>query len=160
MNYTEATSTCAGHRGYLAHILNDARTNFLSTLIQQQILDVNKIAIVTESTPTESADGNAIDSVKVPIRHAFIGLKEFNRKGNFIDSFDIPMKCFRFRAWAPKYPSGETRLGCVAITASRSWKMFDCRKHMPFICELGPSKPKRINRRKFNRRCSLKRSNN
>lgn len=104
MNYTEATSTCTGHRGYLAQTLNDERTNFLSSLIQQQIFDINKISIVIEGTPTESGNENEINSVKVPIRHAFVGLREFDRKGNFIDSFDIPMKCFRFRAWAPKYP--------------------------------------------------------
>lgn len=56
--------------------------------------------------------------------------------------------------------SEESRPGCVAITASRSWKMFDCRKQAPFICELKPTKPRRVHRSKFHHHCSLKRSNN
>lgn len=54
--------------------------------------------------------------------------------------------------------SEEKRFGCVAVTSTRSWKMFDCRKRMPFICELKPSRPRR--NKKFNQRCSLRRSNN
>lgn len=54
--------------------------------------------------------------------------------------------------------SKEKRFGCIAITSSRSWKMFDCRKRMPFICELKPGGPRR--RKKFNRKCSVKRPNN
>lgn len=201
MNYTEATSTCEGHRGYLAQIVSDTRTNFISFMIQQQIFDVNKAMIgIPQTTLNESVNV----PIKIPIKHAFIGLKELRSKGNFVDSLDIPLKCFRYRAWAPRVStdnlqiifyyffssffsipgknrmtvishnqfhcqdkrtdihlfSEETRPGCVAITASRSWKMFDCRKRAPFICELKPTKPRRINRQKFNRRCSLKRSNN
>lgn len=103
MNYSEASNTCAGHRGYLAHVMNDERTNFLSFMIQDQIADLNKTVIITESTTTD--DGTSPNlPIKIPIRHAFIGLSEFNRKGNFIDSFDIPIKCYRYRAWAPHYP--------------------------------------------------------
>lgn len=106
MNYTEATNTCTGHRGFLAHVMSDERTNFLSFLIQQQIADLNKTTIITEST-TDVDDNSQTSSsvpIKIPIRHAFIGLSEFHWKGNFIDSFDIPIKCYRYRAWAPNYP--------------------------------------------------------
>lgn len=100
MNYTEATSTCEGHRGYLALVVSDVRTNFLSFLIQQQISDINKATVIPQSILNESV-GIAL---KIPIRHAFIGLKEVRRKGSFIDSLDIPLQCYRYRAWAPKYP--------------------------------------------------------
>lgn len=50
-------------------------------------------------------------------------------------------------------------LGCVAISDVSTWKMFDCRKRMPFICELKPSGPSKRTVH-LNRKCSLKRPNN
>lgn len=100
MNFTEATSTCIGHRGYLAQIISDERTNFLSFLIQQQISDLTKNTIIHQITSNDSLD----TPLKIPIKHAFIGLHEVQQKGNFINSLGIPIKCYRFRAWAPKYP--------------------------------------------------------
>lgn len=100
MNYTEAANTCTGHRGFLANVMSDERTNFLSFQIQHQIADLVKTTfIATDSNQTSSLAPN-----KVPIRHAFIGLSESRTKGNFIDSYDIPIKCYRYRAWAPNYP--------------------------------------------------------
>lgn len=107
MNYTEATSTCTGHRGNLAHIMSEERTNFLSFMIQQQIADLSKTRIITESSSVDGSETSAAAAavpIKIAFRHAFIGLSEYQRKGNFIDSFDIPIKCYRYRAWAPKYP--------------------------------------------------------
>lgn len=100
MNYTDATSTCEGHHGYLAQIVNDDRTNFLSFLIEQRVSDINKATVIPQNVLNETL-GVAL---KIPIRHAFIGLKEVRRKGNFADSLDIPIQCYRFRAWAPKFP--------------------------------------------------------
>lgn len=100
MNYTDATSTCEGHRGYLARIVSDSRTNFLSFLIEQQVSDINKGIVIPQSILNESW-GVAL---KIPIRHAFVGLKEVRRKGSFDDSLDIPLQCYRYRAWAPKFP--------------------------------------------------------
>lgn len=98
MNYTNAINTCTGHRGLLANIMSDERTNFLSFQIQHRIADLSKSTIIT-------ADSNqTTPSNKIPIRHAFIGLSEIRSKGNFVDSFDIPIKCYRYRAWAPNYP--------------------------------------------------------
>lgn len=102
MNYTEATNTCQGHRGYLAQIMSDTRTNFLSFLIEQQIIDLSKTSLITESI---TSDEKPIEPVRIPIRHAFIGLSEIQRKGNFVDSFNIPIQCYRFRAWHPNYPT-------------------------------------------------------
>lgn len=100
MNYTEAVNTCEGHRGYLAQIVSDDRTNFLSFLIQQHISDIIKSTVISQNTLNESI---AVP-LKVPLRHAFIGLKEVGNKGHFVDSLDIPLRCYRFRAWGPKYP--------------------------------------------------------
>lgn len=100
MNFTEAASTCADHRGHLAQIVSDERTNFLSFLVQQHISDTTKNIIIPQNTLNESLD----TPLKIPIKHAFIGLREVRHKGNFINSLEIPIQCYRFRAWAPKYP--------------------------------------------------------
>lgn len=102
MNYTEASSTCYGHRGYLAQIMSDTRTNFLSFQIEQRIADLSKTSVMTENV---SLDDKPIEPVQIPIRHAFIGLREFQRKGNFVDSFNIPIQCYLYRAWHPNYPT-------------------------------------------------------
>lgn len=98
MNYSDAINTCAGHRGFLANILSEERTNFLSFQIQHRIADLNKAIFITTNENQSSPSNN------IPIRHAFIGLRELRTKGNFIDSVDIPIKCYRYRAWAPNYP--------------------------------------------------------
>lgn len=96
MNYSDAINTCTGHRGILANVMGDERNNFLSFQIQHRIADLSKATIIT-------TDSNQTSN-KIPIRHAFIGLSESRSKGNFIDSADIPIKCYRYRAWAPNYP--------------------------------------------------------
>ena len=101
MNYTEAASTCEGHRGHLAPIVSEARTNFLSFLIQQQVFDINKTPVISPSTVNENGGGAPLS---ISIKHAFVGLQEVGRKGNFVDSLGIPIQCYRYRAWAPKFP--------------------------------------------------------
>lgn len=173
-NYSEAESACTKHGGLLADVLSEARTNYLSTLVQQFSSNTTINAVDSEipSTPPKAPPNNT------PIRHAFVGLRETERGGQFTSSQSKPIECFRYRAWAPRFPrsfsfhkhlrsnnltvriySISKKRGCVAITDEGSWKMFDCRKRMPFICELHPSGPskKKIN---LNRKCSIKRSNN
>lgn len=104
MNYTKATSTCTDHRGHLAQILSDERTNFLSYLIQQRTIDLGKTSVIIESTTDDGSEPSLKPPPKIPIRHAFVGLSEFQRHGNFIDSFNVPLKCYRYRAWTPNYP--------------------------------------------------------
>lgn len=82
--------------------MSDTRSNFLSFLIQQQIAELSRTSIITESS---SSDEKSVVPVRIPIRHAFIGLSELHRKGNFVDSFNIPIQCYRYRAWEPKYPT-------------------------------------------------------
>lgn len=101
MNYTGATSTCKSHRGHLAAIVSETRTNFLSFLIQQQVFDINKMLVISQSTLNENVGGAPLS---ISIKHAFVGLKEVGRKGNFIDSLGIPLQCYPYRAWAPKFP--------------------------------------------------------
>lgn len=99
MNYTNAANTCADQKGHLALILSDVRTNFLSNLVQQQAVDFIKNSVTFRSSD------DALDTpIKIPIRHAYIGLNEQVRKGSFIDSLGVPIKCYRYRAWEPSYP--------------------------------------------------------
>lgn len=52
-----------------------------------------------------------------------------------------------------------TKPGCIALTDDGMWKKFDCRKRIPFICELKPRGPTKTTLQ-LHRKCSLKRSNN
>lgn len=100
MNYTDAGSTCENQNGYLALISNSIRTNYLSLLVSDHTNDVNKHNVIYQY------EANTSDSrpLTIPIHHAFVGLREVRVKGQFLDSNSVPIQCFRFRAWEPKYP--------------------------------------------------------
>lgn len=100
MNYTEASITCENHNGYLANVLSDIRTNYLSFLVAQQNNDLDKNSVIFQENSNQSNKKNQM----IPIRHAFVGLREVRIKGQFLDSNGIPIQCYRFRAWEPKYP--------------------------------------------------------
>lgn len=99
-NYTEASNTCGeNHDGFLANVLSDARTNYLSFLVKQHNNDFNKNSVIYEQNTNRSDSRET-----VPIRHAFVGLREVRIKGRFLDSNSVPIQCFRYRAWQPRYP--------------------------------------------------------
>lgn len=96
MNYTEASITCENHRGRLANVMSLERTNYLSSLVAEHASDTNKNSFQLSSS-NESQN-------KIPIHHAFVGLREVKRKGAFFDSNDVPIHCHLFRAWEPSFP--------------------------------------------------------
>lgn len=100
MNHTDASKTCENQNGYLALVLSDIRTNSLSLLVADHTNDINK------NTAIFQHEGNTSDTrtPEIPIHHAFVGLREVRIKGQFLDSNSVPIVCFRFRAWEPKYP--------------------------------------------------------
>lgn len=100
MNYTQATITCENHNGFMANVMSGVRTNYLSSLVIEHSTDSNKNAVVHSSS--EETDSSPL---KIPIFHAFIGLRELHRKGDFYDSNEVPIRCHLFRAWEPKYPT-------------------------------------------------------
>lgn len=61
--------------------------------------DFNKNSVIFEQNTNESDTRGMI-----PLRHAFVGLREVRIKGQFLDSNSVPIKCFRYRAWQPRYP--------------------------------------------------------
>lgn len=100
MNYTGAEITCENQNGFLANILSAIRTNFFSSLIYQRQIDINKSPQPTVS-PTNTT---STSPTNIAIKHAFVGLKETQRKGKFINPQDVPIECFLYRAWEPNYP--------------------------------------------------------
>lgn len=99
-NYSEAEEECAMHGAVLADVVSESRTNYLSSLVLQYSSNMTINAADFEITSNRS-DAMPIN---VPIRHAFVGLKESGRSGKFISSQSKPIECFRYRAWAPRFP--------------------------------------------------------
>lgn len=109
----------SGGPGALAHILSESRTNGLSRYVRSQRND-SRLDI------------------------AFVGLNFSRDHGKYLTSELEPTNCFLYRAWHPRHPIIETNKdGCVAISTVNSWKMFSCKKRLPFICEIFTSKPKK-----------------
>lgn len=53
----------------------------------------------------------------------------------------MPSECLPYRAWAPGQPRKEQK--CAALTDKGLWVSFNCKKPLPFVCELKPSGPLR-----------------
>lgn len=100
MNYTDASRTCENQNGYLALVSNDIRTNYFSLLIADRTNDINKNSVLFQ----QEANVTDLRTVVIPIHHAFVGLREVRIKGQFLDSNGVPIQCFRYRAWEPRYP--------------------------------------------------------
>ncbi|CAO1325257.1 unnamed protein product [Diamesa serratosioi] len=133
-NYSVAYSNCSLIGGNLAHIVSESRTNRISKYLEMS----------TNSSTKE--------------RLAYVGLNETNYN-HFYTSYQEPIKCFQYRAWAPGHPSEIRKPGCVAITPESSWKVFNCNRKLMFVCELFSSGPNPfVNNIK--QKCSVQQPNN
>lgn len=111
-NYSKAAETCSTYGGNLAHIVSEHRNIKLSSLLRL-------------STATSKKE-----------RNAYVGLSEPRKRGEFLTSFNEPLQCFKFRAFALGHPSLIRARGCVALTPEGFWKVFRCNRKLLFVCEL------------------------
>lgn len=111
MNYTLAEETCDSQKARLADVLSGMRTNYLASLVYQHQIDVNKQSILVPTSDSNEYPRSNADT-KIAIRHAYVGLTEAIRSGKFYDSRKIPIECYLYRAWEPKYPR---------LTFTHSW---------------------------------------
>ncbi|KAK3919025.1 Collectin-10 [Frankliniella fusca] len=136
-NYTAAGERCRGDSGELAHVLSEVRTAGLAALMGEKGRD----------------DKNRTVG---PASRAYVDLADTAKEGLFVTSADEPLDCFPFRAWAPGEP--RHRLpddDCVVLQrrpgpgagagagapgggGGGAWAVTDCRRKLPFICELYP----------------------
>ncbi|XP_058056605.1 uncharacterized protein LOC131207983 [Anopheles bellator] len=135
LNYSRAYNACQTFGGSLAHVASDMRTFHLSRIISD-------VARGNESSATEY----------------YVGLNE-SIYDRFYTSADERLECFTFRAWAPGHPARNRVPGCVALTGEGSWKVFNCNRPLPYICELHTSGPAMF-KPNVRRKCSVKRPNN
>ncbi|BES89271.1 CLECT [Nesidiocoris tenuis] len=131
-NYDNASSVCEEEGGLLADVSTDLYTTQLSSLI-----------------------------ASLNVTAAYVGLKHWNAsEGEFITSKGLPLSCSKFRAWAPSEPRPIKQSKCVYLTSKGYWRVKDCSKKQPFLCELlpqGPMKPcQRIKSQKKRARCIRK----
>ncbi|XP_041775583.1 uncharacterized protein LOC121595581 [Anopheles merus] len=146
LNYSNAYNACVSAGGSLAHIASDARTFQLSKYI----------ASLPETNFTTN---NATDTTSAVEPLYYVGLNE-TMKNRFFTSADERLDCFRFRAWAPGHPArNRTSPSCAALTDEGSWKVSNCNRTLPYICELHTSGPA-LYAPRLKRKCFVKRPNN
>uniref|UniRef100_A0AAG5CXA5 C-type lectin domain-containing protein n=1 Tax=Anopheles atroparvus TaxID=41427 RepID=A0AAG5CXA5_ANOAO len=144
LNYSNAYNSCVSLGGSLAHIVSDARTFHLAKFI-------SALPRTNESSSNVSSTG-----ISDPV--FYVGLNETVRD-RFYTSSDESLDCFTFRAWEPGHPERNRPPGCVALTEEGSWKVLNCNRSLPYICELHTSGPALAEPR-LKRKCSIKRPNN
>lgn len=130
-NYTEAMEICRQEGGELANILTSARTNGLS----------NMVSSINE-------------------RKAYVGMDDIEHEGKFMTVSGKLLSCFEYRAWAPGEPRSRRKSDdCVVIDGQRGWRVVNCARRLPFICELIPKGPFPIPDDKNVNRCDIDLSN-
>lgn len=118
-NYTSAISRCQESSGDLAEVVSEIRTNSLSDLIK--------------------------NSLKLWYKVAYVGLDDTNIEGSFETPLGNHLGCYKFRAWGPGQPrSKRNDEDCVVLDAERTWKVVNCKKKLPFLCEIYPEGPKDV----------------
>uniref|UniRef100_A0A146L2F6 Secretory phospholipase A2 receptor n=1 Tax=Lygus hesperus TaxID=30085 RepID=A0A146L2F6_LYGHE len=128
-SFSNAEKACENEGGQLADITSDLHTTHLSSLIS---------------------------SLNVSV--AYVGLKQWNEsQDDYLTSQGLPLSCLKFRAWAPNEPRPIPQTKCVLVTSNGYWKVKDCEKKHPFLCELkreGPMQPcRRIKHTRRRKRC-------
>lgn len=131
-NYTEALKNCKDEGGELASVLSAKRTNGLA---------------------------NIVSGLKY-VKKAYVGLNDMESEGKFVTPSGNLVNCYEFRAWGPGEPKrGRRKEKCVVIDAERNWKVVNCSKKLPFICELLPKGPFPVPDEKVADACSIDLSN-
>lgn len=114
VNYTEAVKLCREESGELASVMSSKRTIGLSNIVGHLRRD----------------------------REAYVGLDDIEHEGKFVTASGKLASCFEYRAWGLGEPKSRRKEeDCVVIDARRRWKVVDCSKKLPFICELLPKGP-------------------
>lgn len=131
-NYTEAIEICREEGGELANVLTETRTNGLSSIVS--------------TMKTE--------------RKAYVGMDDIEQEGKFMTITGKLLSCFEFRAWAPGEPRHRRKNeDCVTVNDRGGWKVVDCSKSLPFICELLPKGPLQVHDDPKVDRCEVDLSN-
>lgn len=66
-------------------------------------------------------------------------MDDLNIEGEFLRSNGDSLKCSIYRAWAPGHPKNRRDTqDCVALDGNKMWHVVDCKKRLPFICEIFP----------------------
>lgn len=114
-NYASGKQLCKEYGGDLADIATERKTIGISQLLTWTL---------------SKSDGPML---------AYIGMDDIKNEGIFIRSNDYLLSCTTFRAWAPgqpkeKYPEDN----CCAIDSKKMWHVVNCKRNLPFVCEIFP----------------------
>ncbi|SPP73747.1 uncharacterized protein LOC117578692 [Drosophila guanche] len=133
LNASLACSNSSEFDGSLVHIASESRTRALS----QWMLDFNRktrTMLEAESMPD--------------IFLAYVGLS-YNRTTSlslhdFRNAQHESLMCFLYRAWDVGHPGlgqQQANASCVALTPQGTWHAINCKRELPFICEIFTASP-------------------
>lgn len=114
MNYIDSVSACQCIGGDLANVVSEARTNALSLLLSNKLMDWQKVA--------------------------YVGLDDRQKEGRFVTSSGNFLSCYKYRAWGPGQPRSQHRTeDCVLLDSDRTWRVVNCNLKFPALCEIYPT---------------------
>ncbi|KAJ8920695.1 hypothetical protein NQ315_004834, partial [Exocentrus adspersus] len=116
-NYTASIEKCQTIGAHLANVISEVRTNHLSEHINNTLQDWYKVA--------------------------YVGLDDMQHEGNFKTATNGSLlRCFKYRAWGPGHPISKHRNeDCVVLDTESTWRVVDCRRRFPALCEFYPAEP-------------------
>lgn len=114
--YLSSIKSCQDIGGDLADVTTETRTKYLSTIVNNTLDLIYKVA--------------------------FVGLDDIGSKKLLVTAFGMPLTCSRYRAWAPGHPRFEhVPNSCVILGTDRMWSLVDCDRELPALCEIFPEPP-------------------
>lgn len=113
--YLNSIKNCQNIGGDLADATTEIRTNRLSNIVN--------------------------NSLDVWYKVAYIGLDDHDSKNEFVTVAGKPLRCIKYRAWAPGHPRFEKRLHehCVVLDTNSMWRVVECHQQFPAVCEIFPT---------------------
>lgn len=70
----------------------------------------------------------------------YVGIDDLEIEGDFKRANDESIKCSTYRAWAPGHPKNKRKTqNCVTLDSNSMWRVVDCNKKYPFVCEIYPN---------------------
>lgn len=115
-NYVNSISACQLLGGDLADVSSEVRTKYLSQLVNTSLNNWYKVA--------------------------YGGADDLFSRDKFLTPAGTPLRCSTYRAWAPGHPNiMHNQNNCIVLDSERMWRVTNCKRKFPAICELYPQKP-------------------
>lgn len=116
-SYLDSITSCKTIGADLADVTSETRTKYLSSIIN--------------------------DSLDLRYKVAYVGMDDLRSARKFATISGVSLSCRGYRAWAPGHPQFELhQRNCVVLDAEMMWRVVDCGRKLPALCEFFPNPPK------------------